>query len=233
MAERVALVTGANRGIGQAIARGLAERQFTVLLAARRLAEAEAAALPLDVAGWDVEPCQLDVTDPASVEALHARVSATHGRLDVLVNNAGAHYDTSQQAASADLALVQAALDVNLLGPWRLCEAFIPLMRRHRYGRIVNLSSGAGAFAEAGPGTPAYSVSKAALNMLTVKLAAELRGSGILVNAACPGWVRTRMGGASAPRTPEQGADTPLWLAALPAGGPTGGFFRDREPISW
>jgi len=230
---RVALVTGANRGFGRAIATGLAERGLTVLLTARDPRQAEAAADSLRQAGRAVASYPLDVTDQAAVDRLAAWVAATYGRLDVLVNNAGAYYDTDQAAATVDLAIVRAAFEVNTLGPWRLCEAAIPLMRRHRYGRIVNVSSGSGAFAEAGAGTPAYSVSKAALNMLTVKLAAELRGSGILVNAACPGWVRTAMGGPGAPRSPEEGADTPIWLATLPDDGPSGGFFRDRRRIPW
>jgi NAD(P)-dependent dehydrogenase (short-subunit alcohol dehydrogenase family) len=229
----VALVTGANRGIGHAIAAGLADRGLVVILSARRLSAAASAARALRERHLRVVPHQLDVTDPRSVEALRRDVEAEFGRLDVLVNNAGAYYDDDQNAVSADLTTVQAALNVNLLGPWRMCQACIPLMRRHHYGRIVNVSSGAGAFAEAGAGTPAYGVSKSALNMLTVKLAAELAGTGILVNAACPGWVRTDMGGPSAPRTPEQGADTPIWLATLPASGPSGGFFRDRRRIPW
>ncbi len=230
---RVALVTGANRGIGRAIAAGLADQGLVVILSARRLPAAESAARALQERHLGAVPHQLDVTDPRSVETLRRDVEAEFGRLDILVNNAGAYYDDDQNAASADLTTVQAALEVNLLGPWRMCQACIPLMQRHHYGRIVNVSSGAGAFAEARAGTPAYSVSKSALNMLTVKLAAEFAGTGILVNAACPGWVRTDMGGPHAPRPPEQGADTPIWLATLPASGPTGGFFRDRRRIPW
>jgi NAD(P)-dependent dehydrogenase (short-subunit alcohol dehydrogenase family) len=230
---RVALVTGANRGIGRAIADGLAHGGLTVLFTARQPEQAAAAAAPLAGQGRPVASHALDVTDPASVAAIAAWVAAQYGRLDVLVNNAGAYYDDDQETVSADLAIVQAALDVNLLGPWRLCEAFVPLMLQHGYGRIVNVSSGGGSFATAGAGTPAYSVSKAGLNMLTVKLAAELAGSGVLVNAACPGWVRTAMGSPAAPRSPEEGADTPLWLATLAANGPNGGFFRDRQRIPW
>ncbi len=151
------------------------------------------------------------------------------------MNNAGAYYDEDQAAASADLAIVEAALQVHVIGAWRICRVAIPFMRKQRYGRIVNVSSGSGAFSEVAgdPDAPAYSVSKSALNMLTVKLAADLKGTGILVNAACPGWVRTDMGGPDAPRSPEEGADTPIWLATLPDDGPTGGFFRDRRSIPW
>lgn len=234
--EQIAIVTGANRGIGRAIAAGLAERGLTVLLAARDTSSAQPVADGLRAAGRRAEPVPLDVTDQRSVDALRDRVASTYGRLDVLVNNAGAFYDQDQLPATEDLATVEGALAVNLVGPWRLCQAFLPLLRRGGHGRIVNLSSGLGTFGETGPrdaSAPAYSVSKAALNMLTAKLAAELRGSGILVNAANPGWVRTDMGGPAAPRTPEQGADTPIWLATLPDDGPTGGIFGDRRPIPW
>src|SRR5690242_3024367 len=183
--SQVALVTGGNRGIGRAIAAGLAERGYLVLLTARDQSAAERAAADLASSGTLV-PLQLDVTDQASVDRALGEVVERFGRLDALVNNAGAYYDDDQRTVSADLAIVEAALAVNLLGPWRLCLAALTLMRRQRSGRIVNVSSGAGAFDGAGGGTPAYSVSKAALNMLTVRLAAELRGSGILVNACCP-----------------------------------------------
>jgi NAD(P)-dependent dehydrogenase (short-subunit alcohol dehydrogenase family) len=228
----VALVTGANRGIGRAIAAGLAERGYLVLLTARDLPASERVSADLACHGALV-PLQLDVTDQVTVDRALGEVADRFGRLDALVNNAGAYYDDDQRTISADLAIVEAALAVNLLGPWRLCLAALPLMRQQRSGRIVNVSSGAGAFNEAGGGTPAYSVSKAGLNMLTAKLAAELRGSGVLVNACCPGWVRTDMGGSAAPRSPEEGADTPIWLATLPQNGPTGGFFRDRQRIPW
>jgi NAD(P)-dependent dehydrogenase (short-subunit alcohol dehydrogenase family) len=230
---QVALVTGANRGIGLAIAAGLAERGLRVLLSARHSEAAEHAAAPLVARGLAVVPVTLDISAQQSVAALAQQIQRSEGRLDILVNNAGAYYDTEQDVLSADLGVVQAALDTNLLGAWRCCQALVPLMRRHRYGRIVNVSSGAGAFNEAGSGTPAYRVSKAALNMLTATLAAELISEPILVNAACPGWVRTAMSGGAAPRSPEQGADTPVWLATLPAGGPSGGFFRDRRRIPW
>jgi NAD(P)-dependent dehydrogenase (short-subunit alcohol dehydrogenase family) len=229
---KVALVTGGSKGIGYACAERLMADGFAVAICARNGQEVTEAASRLGGPSR-VLGLRSDVGSVDDCAGLVPAVLDHFGRLDVLVNNAGAYFDVDQAAISADLAIVQAALDVNLLGPWRLCEAFVPLMLQQGYGRIVNVSSGGGAFAEAGAGTPAYSVSKAGLNMLTVKLAAELVGSGVLVNAACPGWVRTAMGGTGAPRSPEEGADTPLWLATLPADGPSGGFFRDRQRIPW
>ena len=125
------------------------------------------------------------------------------------------------------------ALEANLFGAWRLCEAAVPLMQRGGYGRIVNISSGLGALEDMGGGQPAYRVSKTSLNALTRILSSELRGTGILVNSVCPGWVQTDMGGSNASRTVEEGADTPVWAAMLQNNGPTGGFFRDRRPIAW
>lgn len=232
-AALVALVTGANRGLGLAITRGLAERGLIVLLGGRDAEKARRAAGPLQAEGRRVTPIQLDVTEQVSVDAALQRIDAEHGRLDVLVNNAGAFYDDDEPPSDADLRVVRAALETNLIGPWRLCVGALPFMRRHGYGRIVNVSSTSGAFSEPGFEAPAYAVSKAALNMLTLRLAAELAGSGILVNACCPGWVRTEMGGPHAPLSPAQGADTPIWLATLPDDGPNGGFFRERQRIPW
>jgi NAD(P)-dependent dehydrogenase (short-subunit alcohol dehydrogenase family) len=231
--NQVALITGGNRGIGLEIARQLAQRGITVILTARDRAKAEAAAEGLRGDSLTVVPRPLDVTDPASVDRLARGVESEFGRLDILVNNAGVFLDRGQQAITADLDNVRQTLETNLFGPWRLCKALLPLMRRGGSGRIVNLSSGLGQLSEMGGGYPGYRVSKTALNALTRVLAAELQGTGILVNAACPGWVRTDMGGANADRSVEEGADTPVWLATLPAGGPSGGFVRDRQPIPW
>ena len=221
--QTVALVTGANRGIGLEIARGLAARGHRTLLTARDLGAAHAAASSID---GDVFPLRLDVADAESVAA----VAQGLDRLDVLVNNAGILYDTWQRPSTADLDQVREALDVNLLGAWRTCEAFLPLMSAG--GRIANVSSGAGALTGMGAGTPAYGVSKAALNAFTIKLAADVRDRGILVNAVCPGWVATDMGGAGG-RPVQEGAASVLWAVDLPADGPTGGFFRDGRPIDW
>lgn len=232
--QRVAIVTGGNRGIGRGIGEGLAKLGYLVIVTARSGQQADEAAAKLVAAGGNAVGASLDVTDPGSVVALARWVENTYGRCDVLVNNAGGYFDTMQRPSTPDLTVVQGAMEVNLYGPWRMAAAFIPLMKRNGYGRIVNLSSGAGSISKAfRPSTPAYSVSKAALNMLTVKLAADVKDSGILVNAAAPGHVRTDMGGANAPRSIDEGADTPVWLATLPDDGPTGGFFADRKPTDW
>ncbi len=228
--QRVAVVTGANRGIGKAIARQLAAGGLIVALTGRDLDRAQAAAG--EMAGA-VRPYQLDITDQGSVDRLIAAIERDFGRLDVLINNAGGYWDEGERPSAADLAVVQAALQTNLLGAWRMCEAAVPLMLRHGYGRIVNVSSRAGSFERPSANVPAYRVSKAALNMFTLSLATELAGRGILVNAACPGWVRTEMGGQNAPRSVDEGADTPVWLATLPDDGPTGGYFADRRPVPW
>lgn len=228
-ARPVAAVTGANRGIGAEVARQLAGRGHRVVLGARDLAAGERAAAR---AGAGSCARRLDVTDPASVDAFAGWLREEYGRLDVLVNNAGIHYDTGQRAVAPDFAVVHEALDVNLVGAWRMCAALLPLMGAG--GRVVMVTSGAGSFAETGgsAGTPAYSVSKAALNMLTVKLAAELRHRRILVNAVCPGWVATDMGGRGG-RPVAEGAAGVVWAATLPDTGPTGGLFRDTHPLSW
>ena len=227
---RVALVSGGNRGIGLEIVRQLADRGITVILGSRDEEQGRAAAKGLS---GDVVAKQLDVTDDESVARLAASVEDDYGRLDILVNNAGISNDDGQRGMNADLARVREALEVNLFGAWRLCEVAIPLMQLHGYGRIVNVSSGMGALEDMGGGSPGYRVSKTALNALTRILASELRGSGILVNSVCPGWVQTDMGSPRAPRPVEEGADTPVWAATLPNNGPTGGFFRDRRPIHW
>jgi len=233
--ERVSVVTGANRGIGLEIARQLAKLGNRVILGARNTAQGEVAARMISSNGAKVFPVELDVTNEATIEKLVHKISSDVGRLDILVNNAGILIDESDLPSETKPKTVRATLETNLLGPWRLCQALIPLMKRNNYGRIVNLSSGAGALSEMSGSlyAPAYSISKTALNALTIMLASELRGSNILVNASCPGWVRTDMGGTSAPRSVEEGADTAVWLATLPENGPTGGFFRDRTKIEW
>lgn len=227
----IALVTGANRGIGLEVVRQLAENGHEVILTSRNEEKGLQASRKLGLS--KIHFHALDVTSQQSVDQMVRYVSEKFGRLDILVNNAGINYDTWQKAVDPDLENVQETLDTNLIGPWRMAKAFIPLMRKNGYGRIVNVSSGAGAIEGMGAGTPAYSVSKAALNVMNIKLAAELSGSGILVNAVCPGWVRTDMGGAGAPRSVQQGAEGIIWAAELPDNGPSGKFFRDGKEIAY
>ena len=231
--DRVALVTGANRGIGLEVARQLAARGFETILGARDVQKGAKAASSLQKSGLKITPVKLDVTERQSVEAAKLLVEERFGRLDVLVNNAAILYDEWQRAENADLDTVREAFETNTLGAWRVCQAFIPLLRKSGHARIVNVSSESGSLTVMGGGTPAYGVSKAALNALTRMLADELRASRILVNSVCPGWVATEMGGPDAPRTVEEGAASVMWAATLPDGGPTGGFFRDGEPLAW
>ena len=170
--------------------------------------------------------------DAGSVKAPGEGLAKDFRRLDVLVNNAAVHYDTWQSGVDADLEVVREALETNVIGAWRTAQACLPLLRRSPHGRLVNVSSGAGSLAGMGAGAPAYSVSKAALNAMTRILAAELRDHGLLVNAVCPGWVATDMGGAGG-RPVEQGAASVMWAVTLADDGPTGGFFRDGRPVEW
>jgi NAD(P)-dependent dehydrogenase (short-subunit alcohol dehydrogenase family) len=227
---RVALVSGANRGIGLEICRQLAERGLTVILGSRDEEKGRRAAE--DLSG-NVVAHQLDVTDWGSVGRLASSVREDFRHIDVLVNNAGISNDDGQSGAEADLGRVQEALEANLLGAWRLCELAIPHMKREGYGRIVNVSTGLAALEDMGGGSPGYRISKTGLNALTRILASELRGSGILVNAVNPGWVQTDMGGVGATRSVQEGADGVVWAATLPNNGPTGGFFRDRRHVAW
>jgi NAD(P)-dependent dehydrogenase (short-subunit alcohol dehydrogenase family) len=234
---RVALVSGANRGIGLEIVRQLARQGVIAVMGARDEAKGRAAAGSLKAEGIDAPVVALDCADETSPARAVAEMKRRHGRCDILVNNAGLIADGPGgfDASLLDLepANLRRTLETNLFGPLRLIQAAVPLMREMGYGRIVNLSSGAGQLAEMGSGFPAYRMSKSALNALTRITAAELRNTNIKVNAVCPGWVRTDMGGPNAERSVEHGAETPVWLATLADDGPTGGFFRDRRPIPW
>ena len=223
----IALVTGANRGIGFETCRQLAHAGMRVLLGARDPARGEAAARALARDGLGVEAVALDVTDAGVIHALAARLA----RVDVLVNNAGIDYDTDQTASSADLKRVRHIFETNLFGAWATAQAVAPGMLRRGWGRIVNVSSGAGSLSSMGRDPPGYSASKAALNALTRLMAAELKGVGVLVNSVCPGWVATDMGGGGRPVS--EGAAGVVWAATLPDDGPTGGFFRDGRPLAW
>jgi NAD(P)-dependent dehydrogenase (short-subunit alcohol dehydrogenase family) len=232
--RRVALVSGANRGIGREIARQLAELGHQVIATARDPAAAERAAEELSDGGrLSLQAEQLDVADPGSVERLRERLEAEPGHLDALVNNAGVTGEVTTNASEAALDDAHETMETNLFGAWRLAQTMLPLLRRSEHGRIVNVSSGAGQLSDMNGGSPGYRISKTALNALTRILSQEEGANGILVNSMCPGWVRTDMGGSAAPRSVEEGADTAVWLATLPVDGPTGGFFRNREPIAW
>lgn len=234
MAEsgRVAVVTGGNRGIGFEVGRQLGRLGLTVILTARDPARLESAVAELRGEGLDVAGRPLDVRSESSVAELARHLREEVGRLDVLVNNAAVSLDEQPLLEAASEILAE-TLETNLHGPIRMARALVPLLRSGGYGRIVNVSSQLGSLANMGDGYAAYRISKAALNATTRILAAELSGTGILVNSACPGWVRTDMGGPNAPRTPVEGADTIVWLATLPDDGPTGGFFQDRRPLPW
>jgi NAD(P)-dependent dehydrogenase (short-subunit alcohol dehydrogenase family) len=242
-ARRVALVTGAGRreGIGFAVCRQLAEQGMIVLLTARDQTRAAAIAQPLLEAGLDIRPYALDVTDSASVEQLAVVLAREFGRLDVLVNNAAAVADWLETASSADLNAARTTLDANLFGPWRVTQVLLPLLRTSAHGRIVNVSSGAGSHGDeqfgltTGNGAVAsYGISKAALNALTAKFAAELTGAGVLVNAVCPGLTATAPWmEAMGARPVDEGAASVVWAALLPDDGPSGGFFRDGQPLPW
>jgi NAD(P)-dependent dehydrogenase (short-subunit alcohol dehydrogenase family) len=232
--RKIALVTGGNRGLGYEACRQLAQLGLRVLLGARDLTKGKSAAYQLnEKEGLDVKFYQLDVSDQNSISNIVREVDQRFGRLHVLVNNAAILYDTWQEAVNADLEVVNNALRTNLFGPWRLSQAFIPMMKANRYGRIVNVSSLGGSLQYMTYGrTPAYSISKAALNMLTRKLAAELVNTGILVNSVDPGWVATDMGGRGG-RSVHEGAKGIVWAATLSDDGPSGGFFCDGKAIPW
>jgi NAD(P)-dependent dehydrogenase (short-subunit alcohol dehydrogenase family) len=229
---RTAVVTGGNRGIGLEVGRQLAGDGFSVILGSRDPAEGAEAAERLQAAGLAAEARALDVADPQSVADFGTALARDHDSLDVLVNNAAGYYDTWQTGVGADLDVVRDAFETNVLGAWRATQACLPLLRRSNGARIVNVSSGGGALTDMGGGTPAYRVSKTALNALTRILAAELRGDGILVNSVCPGWVATDMGGPGG-RPVEDGAASVMWAVQIPDDGPTGGFFRDGRRIDW
>ena len=233
MNRPVAVVTGANRGIGREVCRQLVTHGFTVVAGARDDAACERAAATIDAdrSESQVVAYPLDVTDPASVRAAAERARRELGRVDALVNNAAIDYDTDQRAVSADLRRVGHALETNLLGAWRVTQAFLPLLRVSRRPRIVNVSSEAGAISEMTGGIPAYAVSKAALNAFTRLLAGELHSDGVLVNAVCPGWTDTDMGRGGRPVA--EGAASVVWAVLLDDDGPTGGFFRDGRPLPW
>lgn len=227
--EKIALVTGANRGIGHEIARQLAGRGFLVVLGCRDVATGRKAAADI---GEKAESLALDVASAESVRAAAEAFAARHESLDVVVNNAGVIEDHDTDITTLDPGLIARTMETNTFGALRVTQAFLPLLRRSRAPRIINISSGGGQLGDGiGDWAPAYCISKTALNAVTSALAGALPG--FAVNAVCPGWVRTDMGGSSAPRDVRQGADTPVWLASEAPQDLTGKFLRDREEIPW
>lgn len=229
--ERIALVTGANRGIGKQVSIDLAKQGIYVLIGARNPGEAEDTLAAVKAVGKG-EILSLDVSKEQSISAALDTITGSFGKLDILVNNAGIFADPGSffDTTSEDL---HRTLLVNLYGPLRLIQTFLPMMIQNDFGRIVNVSSGMGQLSDMGGGYPAYRISKTAINALTNIASAEAVGKNIKINSVCPGWVKTDMGGASATRPVEKGAETIVWAATLPDGGPTGKFFRDKKEISW
>jgi NAD(P)-dependent dehydrogenase (short-subunit alcohol dehydrogenase family) len=234
MDKRLAVVTGANKGIGYEICRQLARNGLRVVLTSRDAEKGRQARNKLEREGFDILHHQLDVTDQSSIATIAGHLESEYGRVDVLVNNAGVLIDSrSASVLKEKEETFRATLETNFYGALRMCQALVPLMQKNHYGRVVNLSSGLGQLEDMGDGTPAYRVSKVALNAITRMVAKAVEGDNVLVNSMCPGWVRTDMGGPGASRSVERGAETAVWLAMLPHDGPTGGFFRDKKPIPW
>ena len=226
--QPVAVVTGANRGLGLEICRQLKLAGIDVVLTARDAAKGRAAA---DDQG--VRFHLLDVTSQSSVDALAQWLALEFGHLDILVNNAGIMPDGGLMLRRMKMTMINEVLATNATAPIRVTQTLMPLLLKSRRPRVVNISSALGQMATIGAGTPAYRISKAALNAATAVFAAEMIGTPLKINACCPGWVATDMGGADAPRTRQEGADTAVWLALLPDDGPSGGFFQDRQRIDW
>ncbi|WP_068505162.1 SDR family oxidoreductase [Paenibacillus kribbensis] len=235
MKRKIAIITGANRGIGFEIAKQLGKLGVTVIMTARKEDQGRATCDKLKKEGLDVHFHQLEMTNESSIHKLADDMQEQFGVVDILVNNAGINIDGNKDTTNIDLDTVRTTMETNVYGPLLLSQVLIPLMQSSADGRIVNVSSSMGALNEGMGGYGgnfAYSMSKTALNALTIKLAGDISSSRITVNSMCPGWVRTDMGTAAAPRSVEQGADTAVWLATGDVG-MTGKFFRDREVISW
>jgi NAD(P)-dependent dehydrogenase (short-subunit alcohol dehydrogenase family) len=230
---RVALVTGANRGLGLESSRQLLKLGLRVAFAGRDEQALHRVVRDLGPESERAMAVRMDITDTASITRARQAVADRFGDVDVLVNNAAVLESEHDEVLSTPADAYRRTFETNVFGAIEVCRAFAPAMARAGYGRIVNVSSGAGQLATMSTYAPAYSMSKAALNAFTRVLAQTYQGQGVLVNAADPGWVRTDMGGPSAPRSLQEGADTIVWLATLPDHGPTGGFFRDRRAIAW
>lgn len=232
MKQKIAVVTGANRGIGYEISRQLGQLGVTVVMTARDKEKGQEAFKQLKLEGLDVHFHSLDVTNESSIQELALYLKEQFGSIDILINNAGISIDGNKNVLEASLDTFRKTMETNVYGPLRLSQALATSLQESGDGRIVNVSSGMGAIKDLGGWSPSYSFSKTALNALTIQLADELQGKGVLVNSMCPGWVRTDMGGLSAPRSVAEGADTAVWLATGNVGR-TGKFFRDRKEIAW
>ncbi len=231
--SRVALVTGSNRGIGLEVCRQLLRLGHRVAFTGRDLDRVRTAVQAVDAGERQAIAVALDVREPATIAGAQRTIEDRLGPVDIVINNAAVLAGESSGVLAIPLEDYRDTLETNLLGAIAVCQAFVPGMAERRYGRVVNVSSGAGQLSGMSTYAPAYSISKAALNAFTKVLAATYRSRGVLVNAVDPGWVRTDMGGRHAPRSVEQGADTIVWLATLGDRGSSGGFFRDRRPIAW
>ena len=239
--SKIALVTGANKGLGFEISKQLAKQEIQVILGARDIAKGQEAADKLKQQGLDVYPLTLDINNVESIQNAVNTIQEKFGTLHILVNNAGVMLDWTTSVSDVGLDTLTQTLQTNLYGAFQLCQLCIPLMKAAGYGRIVNMSSTLGSLTDmSDPNSPydgilgpSYRLSKTALNAVTALFARELRGTNILINSACPGWVQTDMGSETAPLSVEEGADTPVWLATLPDGGPNGGFFNSRKPVAW
>ena len=231
--QRIAIVTGANRGIGLETCRQLSQLGIFIILTSRDEDKGKSAVEALKVEGGGLISHQLDVTDLDSINRLNSFVTNNFGRCDILVNNAGVYMDRGKSIFEVPIETFKETLEVNSLGVLYICRAFVPLMKKHGYGRIVNVSSGMGMSSSLSGYSAAYKLSKYLLNAMTRIMADEVKGYDIKINTMDPGWVRTDMGGPGAPRSLAEGADTIVWLANLPSDGPSGGFFGDRRPIPW
>jgi NAD(P)-dependent dehydrogenase (short-subunit alcohol dehydrogenase family) len=228
--QKIAIVTGGNRGIGFEICRQLARMGIKVILTARDESKGKDAVRKLQYEGLDVVFYSLDITDEQSIKRLAGWVEQTFNRIDILINNAAINIDEDCTALKADINKIKETMETNVYGPLRLCQALLPIMRKNNFGRIVNVSSGAGALNEMTTGSPGYRISKTALNVITKLLGNELVATNITVNSLCPGRIRTDMN-PNGERSVEQGADTAIWLADENV--ETGKFFRDRKEIPW
>jgi NAD(P)-dependent dehydrogenase (short-subunit alcohol dehydrogenase family) len=231
--KRIAIVTGANRGIGFESCRQLSQQGIFTILTSRYESKGEAALESLLKEGGDLHYHQVDVSDFESITRLGSYVKEKFGRCDILVNNAGVFLDRGKSIFEVPIDILQDTLEINSVGALNMCRTFLPIMRKHHYGRIVNVSSSMGKISTLGGHSAAYKLSKVLLNAMTRIMADEVRDKDIKVNTMAPGWVRSDMGGPGAPRSLAQGADTIVWLATLPAEGPTGGFFENRKPTPW